>query len=277
MNPHQPASTSPLSLLRNLWRNRSLILQLVQRDVIGRYNGSVLGLAWSFFNPLLLLTVYAFVFTVAFKAQWAGAGPIQGKGYFAIMLFVGMVVHGFFAECLTRAPGVIVGNANYVKKVVFPLELLPVVAVGSALFHTLISVSVLLVGVLALRQSLPATALLMPLVLLPLVLLAQGVTWLLAALGVYLRDIAHSTTLLATVLSFVSPVFYPTSALPEPYSRWIYLNPLTWVMETARAVLVQGTAPHWGQWLVAISASAVVCWLGYWSFQKSRPGFADVL
>ena len=277
MNPHQPASTSPLSLLSNLWRNRSLILQLIQRDVIGRYNGSVFGLAWSFFNPLLLLTVYAFVFTVAFKAQWTGAGQTQGKGYFAIMLFVGMVVHGFFAECLTSAPGVILGNANYVKKVVFPLELLPVVAVGSALFHTFISVSVLLVGVLALRQSLPATALLVPLVLLPLVLLAQGVTWLLAALGVYLRDIAHSTSLLATVLSFVSPVFYPASALPEPYSRWIYLNPLTWVMETARAVLVQGTAPHWGQWLVAISASAVVCWLGYWSFQKSRPGFADVL
>lgn len=277
MNPHQPASTSPVSLVGNLWRNRSLILQLVQRDVIGRYNGSVFGLAWSFFNPLLLLTVYAFVFTVAFKAQWAGAGQAQGKGYFAIMLFVGMVVHGFFAECLTRAPGVIVGNANYVKKVVFPLELLPVVAVGSALFHTLISVSVLLVGVLALRQSLPATALLMPLVLLPLVLLAQGVTWLLAALGVYLRDIAHSTTLLATVLSFVSPVFYPTSALPEPYSRWIYLNPLTWIMETARAVLVQGSAPHWGQWVFATSAAAGVCWLGYWSFQKSRPGFADVL
>ena len=277
MNPHQPASTSPRSLVGNLWRHRSLILQLIQRDVIGRYNGSVFGLAWSFFNPLLLLAVYAFVFTVAFKAQWAGAGPVQGKGYFAIMLFVGMVVHGFFAECLTRAPGLIVGNANYVKKVVFPLELLPVVAVGSALFHTFISISVLLVGVLALRQSLPATALLVPLVLLPLVLLAQGVTWLLAALGVYLRDIAHSTTLLATVLSFISPVFYPASALPAPFSQLLYLNPLTWVMETARAVLVQGTAPHWGQWLVAISVSAIVCWLGYWSFQKSRPGFADVL
>ena len=277
MNPHKPAPTSPLSLWGNLWRNRSLIVQLIQRDVIGRYNGSIFGLAWSFFNPLLLLTVYAFVFTIAFKAQWTGAGHTQSKGYFAIMLFIGMVVHGFFAECMTRAPGVIVGNANYVKKVVFPIELLPVVAVGSALFHTFISVSVLLVGVLALHQSLPATALLIPLVLLPLVLLAQGVTWLLSALGVYLRDIAHSTSLLATVLSFVSPVFYPTSALPEPYSRWIYLNPLTWVMETARAVLVQGTAPHWGQWVAAISASAVVCWLGYWCFQKSRSGFADVL
>lgn len=277
MNPHQPVSTSPSSLVDNLWRHRNLIVQLIQRDVIGRYNGSVFGLAWSFFNPLLLLAVYAFVFTVAFKAQWAGAGQSQGTGYFAIMLFVGMVVHGFFAECLTRAPGVIVGNANYVKKVVFPLELLPVVAVGSALFHTFISISVLLVGLLALRQSLHATALLIPLVLLPLVLLAQGVAWLLAALGVYLRDIALSTTLLATVLSFVSPVFYPASALPTPYAQWLYLNPLTWVMETARAVLVQGIPPHWGQWLVAVSASSVMCWLGYWSFQKSRPGFADVL
>lgn len=277
MNPHQPALTSPVALARSLWRNRSLIVQLIQRDVIGRYNGSVFGLAWSFFNPLLLLTVYAFVFTVAFKSQWAGAGEGQGKGYFSIMLFVGMIVHGFFAECLTRAPGVIVGNANYVKKVVFPLEILPAVAVGSALFHTLISVSVLLAGVLALQQSLHATALLVPLVLLPLVLLAQGVTWLLAALGVYLRDIAHSTGLLATILAFVSPVFYPASALPEPYARWIYLNPLTWVIETTRDVLVQGLAPHWGHWLIATSASAVVCWLGYWSFQKSRPGFADVL
>lgn len=253
------------------------MVQLIQRDVIGRYNGSIFGLAWSFFNPLLLLTVYAFVFTVAFKSQWAGAGEGQGQGYFSIMLFIGMIVHGFFAECLTRAPGVIVGNANYVKKVVFPLEILPAVAVGSALFHTLISVSVLLVGVLVLRHSLPATAVLVPLVLLPLVLLAQGITWLLAALGVYLRDIAHSTGLLATILAFISPVFYPASALPEPYVRWIYLNPLTWIIETTRDVLVQGTAPHWGQWLLATSASTVVCWLGYWSFQKSRPGFADVL
>lgn len=277
MNPHHPPSTSPRSLLRNLWHNRNLILQLIRRDVIGRYSGSVFGLAWSFFNPLVLLAVYAFVFTVAFKAQWAGAGQTQGKGHFAIMLFVGMVVHGFFAECLARAPGVIVGNANYVKKVIFPLEVLPVVAVGSALFHMFISLIVLLVGVLALRQSLPATALLTPLILLPLFLFAQGVTWLLAALGVYLRDIAHSTSLLATVLSFVSPVFYPASALPAPYSQLLYLNPLTWIMETTRAVLVQGTAPHWGQWLVAISTSALVCWLGYWSFQRSRAGFADVL
>ena len=200
MNPHQPAPTTFSSLVGSLWRNRGLILQLIQRDVVGRYNGSIFGLAWSFFNPLLLLTVYALVFTVAFKAQWPGGGEVQGKGYFAIMLFTGMVVHGFFAECLTRSPGVIVGNTSYVKKVVFPIEVLPVVAVGSALFHSLISLSVLLVGVLALRQSLPATALLVPLVLLPLVLLAQGVTWLLAALGVYLRDIAHSTGLLAPQL-----------------------------------------------------------------------------
>jgi len=277
MNPHQPAPTTFSSLVGSLWRNRGLILQLIQRDVVGRYNGSIFGLAWSFFNPLLLLTVYALVFTVAFKAQWPGGGEVQGKGYFAIMLFTGMVVHGFFAECLTRSPGVIVGNTSYVKKVVFPIEVLPVVAVGSALFHSLISLSVLLVGVLALRQSLPATALLVPLVLLPLVLLAQGVTWLLAALGVYLRDIAHSTGLLAVVLSFISPVFYPTSTLPEPYSQWIYLNPLTWVMETTRAVLVHGNPPHWGQWLLALSASALACWLGYWSFQKARSGFADVL
>lgn len=277
MNPHQPPLTSPVALFRSLWGHRSLILQLIQRDVIGRYNGSMFGLAWSFFNPLLLLTVYAFVFTVAFKSQWAGAGEGQGKAYFAIMLFIGMIVHGFFAECLTRAPGVIVGNANYVKKVVFPLEILPVVAVGSALFHTLISVSVLLVGVLVLHHSLPLTAILVPLVLLPLILLAQGVTWLLAALGVYLRDIAHSTGLLASILAFVSPVFYPTTALPEPYTRWIYLNPLTWVIEAARDVLVQGIAPHWGQWAIATCLSTVVCWLGYWSFQKSRAGFADVL
>ena len=124
----------------SVWRNRSLIVAMVKREVVGRYRGSIMGLAWSFFSPLLMLMIYTFVFSVVFKARW-GVGGEESKTDFAIILFVGMIVHGLFAECVNRAPALILSNVNYVKKVIFPLEILPWVAFGSALFHTAISVA----------------------------------------------------------------------------------------------------------------------------------------
>ncbi|HDR9331266.1 TPA: ABC transporter permease, partial [Burkholderia multivorans] len=200
-------------LIRSTWRNRSLIFQMTIREVLGRYQGSLMGLAWSFFNPLLLLVVYTVIFGVIFKSRWDGS-EITNKGDFAIIIFAGMLVHSMFSECFTRAPGLIAGNPNYVKKVVFPLEILPWISMGSAVFHTIVSWGVLVVAQVVLRHTMPWTIVFFPIVMFPLVLATMGCSWFLAATGVYLRDVTQITGIITTVLMFLSPMFYPVSALP---------------------------------------------------------------
>lgn len=276
MNPHAPHPTSPLSLVRNLWRQRGLILQMTKRDVIGRYKGSVMGVMWSLFNPLFLLVIYTFVFSVVFKARW-GSGVVDSKSQFAMLLFVGMIVHSLFAETLSRAPSLILANVSYVKKIVFPLEILPVVAIGAALFHAMVSVTVLLGVFAVLNGYLQWTAIFLPLVVAPLAILTLGVAWVLASLGVYLRDVAHPIGLLMTVLLFASPVFYPISALPEALQPWLMFNPLTFVIEQARAVLIFGHLPNFHGLALYSAIAALMAWAGYAWFQKTRKGFANVL
>jgi lipopolysaccharide transport system permease protein len=276
MNPHQTPSASIGELFASLWRNRQLILQMTKREVIGRYRGSILGLAWSFFNPLLMLTVYTFVFSVVFRARWAVNGG-EDKASFAIFLFVGMIVHGLFAECVNRAPSLILSNVNYVKKVVFPLEILPAVAMGSALFHAGISLIVLLAVRLVVNQQLAWTAIFAPVIIMPLCLVTMGVAWFLSAIGVYLRDVNQTIGIFTTVLLFLSPVFYPTTALPAEYQIWLRLNPLTFIIEECRNVLVSAEVPDWGSWISFLMVSLAGAWTGFWWFQKSRKGFADVL
>jgi len=268
--------TSPREMAASLWRNRNLVMALTKREVMGRYRGSVMGIAWSFFNPILMLLVYTFVFSVVFKARWGASGDESRTG-FAIVLFVGMIVHGLFAECLNRAPGLILSNANYVKKVIFPLEILPCVALGSALFHTAISLVVLLLAQLILNQQLMWTAVLFPCVLLPLVFSTMGFAWFLAGLGVYVRDIGQITGMVTTVLLFLSPVFYPMSALPEQYQAWLHLNPLTFIIEEGRNTLIFGRVPDIGEWGMMLAAGMLISWAGFVWFQKIRKGFADVL
>jgi lipopolysaccharide transport system permease protein len=275
MNPHQVPRASIEELFASLWRNRQLILQLTKRDVLGRYRGSMMGLAWSFFNPLIMLTVYTFVFSVVFKARWSVVG--EAKVNFAIILFVGLIVHGLFAECINRAPSLILSNSNYVKKVVFPLEILPSVALGSALFHAAVSLLVLLAVQFLINQKLPWTVVIFPVILLPLLFATMGFAWLLSALGVYVRDIGQITTVFTTVLMFLSPLFYPVSALPEEYQFWLHVNPLTFIIEEGRNVLIFGKTPNWIEWGFAFAASLLFCAGGFWWFQKTRKGFADVL
>ncbi|MBX7277833.1 ABC transporter permease [Pseudomonas sp. ERGC3:05] len=275
MDPHLKPSAGPVSMVTSLWKNRSLISQMTKREVIGRYRGSVMGLTWSFFNPILMLAVYTFVFSEIFKSRWVGVDT--GKGGFAILLFVGMIVHGLFAECANRAPSLVMANSNYVKKVVFPLEILPVITLGSALFHSCISLIVLLAAQCLITGQLYWTALLFPLILVPLILATLGISWLLASLGVYLRDVGHVITVLTTVLLFLSPVLYPVAALPEAYKPWLKLNPLTYIIEESRSVLLFGHLPNWGSLGVAIVIGALVASIGFWFFQKTRKGFADVI
>ncbi|MBM0139476.1 ABC transporter permease [Pseudomonas cannabina] len=275
MNPHKTPSAGPVRLVASLWTNRSLISQMTRREVIGRYRGSVMGLAWSFFNPVLMLAVYTFVFSEIFSARWVGVDT--GKGGFAILLFVGMIVHGLFAECANRAPSLVMSNSNYVKKVVFPLEILPVITLGSALFHSCISLVVLVIAQLLISHTLFWTALLFPLILVPLILGTLGISWFLASLGVYLRDVGHVITVLTTVLLFLSPVLYPVAALPEVYRPWLQMNPLTYIIEESRSVLLFGNLPHWDSLGIAILIGAVMATMGFWFFQKTRKGFADVI
>lgn len=268
-------ATGPQWMLLSLWRNRHLVWQLAKRDVVGRYRGSVLGILWSFFNPVLMLAVYTFVFSVVFKARWAGGS--ESKTEFAIVLFAGLIVHALFAECVNRAPGLILANVNYVKKVVFPLEILPWVTLGSALFHTAISVGVLLLFYLIVNGSLQWTAFLLPVVLAPFVFLVMGLSWFLASLGVYVRDVGQTIGIVTTVLLFLSPVFYPVSALPESYRPLLHVNPLTFIIEQTREVLIWGHLPDWRGLALYAVASIVVAWLGFVWFQKTRKGFADVV
>jgi lipopolysaccharide transport system permease protein len=272
---HDRTAPSPLSVFSSFWRQRSLIWQMTKRDVIGRYRGSAMGILWSFLNPVLMLTVYTFVFSVVFQARWGEGNASRTE--FAIILFVGLIVHGLFAECVNRAPSLILSNVNYVKKVVFPLEILPWVSMGSALFHALVSVGVLLAAFAVVHLYLNWTAFLFPLVIFPLVLMTMGITWFVASLGVYIRDIAQTTGIVTTIMLFLSPVFFPVASLPEPYRDLLQINPLTFVIEQARNVLVWGRPLDWWGLAVYFLLSLLVAWLGLFWFQKTRKGFADVV
>jgi len=274
INPHAAHPTSLVSLVHSLWCNRQLIVQMTKREVVGRYKGSVLGLAWSFFNPVFMLVVYTFVFSMIFKSRWGGD---ESKTLFALVLFVGMIVLGLFGEVVNRAPSLILANVNYVKKVVFPIEILPVIAMGAALFHMLISLSVLLLAFILFNGFLHWTVIFTPLVLLPLVIVTLGISWMLAAVGVFLRDVSQTVGLITTILMFLSPVFYPVSAVPERFRPFIMANPLTFVIEQAREVVVWGHLPNLVGLGVYTTLAILIAWSGYFFFQKTRKGFADVL
>jgi lipopolysaccharide transport system permease protein len=276
INPHASLSVSLFALAKSLLHNRKLILQMTKREVAGRYKGSIIGLTWAFFNPAFMLIVYTFVFSVIFKSRW-GVESEGAKTQFALVLFVGMMVHGLLAEVLNRAPSLIVSNVNYVKKVVFPLEILPVIAMGAALFHSAISLGVLLAAFALFNGYLHWTVVLLPLVLLPLVIFTLGIAWILSSLGAFLRDVSQTIGIFTMVLMFLSPVFYPVAAVPEEFRPWLMANPLTFIIEQSREVLIFGREPDWvGLGLYTMVAIAAA-WVGYGWFQKTRKGFADVI
>lgn len=268
-------SISPKEAVLSFWRNRRLIRVLVEREVLGRYRGSFLGILWSLFNPLLMLTVYTFVFSVIFKARWNSEST--SKTAFALILFAGLMVFNVFSECINRAPSIILGNANYVKKVVFPLEILPWVTLGSSLFHMFVSLAVWLLAYLVFFGVPHLTVLYFPLVVLPLVLLILGLTWLLASLGVYLRDVSQVIGVSTTLLMFLSPIFYPAAAWPERVRPLLSLNPLTPAIEQVREILYFGRSPDFELLLIDFVVGLAVAWLGFAWFQKTRRGFADVI
>ena len=268
-------SMTPVEALASSWRNRNLIFSMTRREVIGRYKGSTLGLLWSFFNPILMLSVYTFIFSTVFKARWAGGS--DSKTEFALVLFTGLLIFNLFAECINRAPSLILSNANYVKKVIFPLEILPLIAFCSAAFHLLISLLVWLIFYLFFFGVPHLTILLLPLTLIPTIMLTLGLSWLLASLGVYLRDVSQIVGVITTVLMFLSPIFYPIDVLPEEFRSLLGLNPLAFAIEQARNTMIWGHGINWNEWAIYTAATSVIAWLGFAWFQKTRRGFSDVI
>jgi lipopolysaccharide transport system permease protein len=266
---------NPWSILSTLWKNRLLVSQMSKREISARYKESMLGFLWSILNPVLMLAVYTFVFGVVFKAKWSQ--EVVDHAQFALVLFCGLIVFTLFSECVLRSPTLILNNSVYVKKVVFPLETLAFVSLGTALFNFAISLVVLLGFALALEFPLHPTLALLPVVLLPLLLLILGLSWLLSSLGVFLRDINQIIGVLMSVLLFMSPIFFPLSAVPEKFHAVLELNPLAHLIEFSRDVVLWGKAPDWNAWSIQLLLGAIICWAGYVWFQKTRKGFADVL
>ncbi len=256
-------------------RHRVLILRLAKREVSSRYRGSFLGLAWSVITPLVMLAIYTFVFSQVFKIRWGSLE--QGMGEFALRLFAGLIVFNFFSENVTRAPNLILENTSFVKKVVFPLEILPITGTLSVLFNTLMSTLVLMLGILVVGKGLGLAVLYLVPLWASLLLTTWGISWFLAGLGVYLRDLKHMVATGVSILLFLSPIFYPVAALPAGMQRIIYLNPLTFFIEQNRHILVDNQSPEIHQLLLAAGLSCVIASVGFRLFEKMRIGFSDVL
>lgn len=258
-----------------LIEHRSLTIELAKRDILGRYRGASFGLLWSLISPFLMLGVYTFGFGFVMKSRWPQTNGTDT--HFSVILFVALIVHGFFAECLNRSPSLITSQPNFVKRVIFPLEILPWSMLISALFHSLMNVLAFVLLRLVMEGTIAWTVIYLPLVMLPLILLTLGISWLLAALGVYLRDIGQVTSVLATALLFMSSAMYPLTSVPERYRFYFQLNPLTFIIDQAREVALWEHAPNWlGLFLYAIGG-LFVSYVGYAWFKATRKGFGDVL
>jgi homopolymeric O-antigen transport system permease protein len=261
-------------VLLSWWNHRAMIRGLVVRDIVGRYRGSFFGIAWSLIQPLTMLAIYTFVFGGIFRARW---GASTSTSDFALALFAGLIVFNFFAECVNRSTSQILVNPNFVKKVVFPLEILPWTIVGTALFHFAVGAAVWIVFSLFIRGVPSPSILFLPLIMAPLVLMVVGLAWFLSSLGVFVRDVSQLVGLLTSALMFLSPVFYDVSVVPAGL-RWLFrLNPLTFIIVQARRVMLDGLLPDAAGLAVHLAIGLLVAWLGLAWFQRTRHGFADVL
>jgi lipopolysaccharide transport system permease protein len=269
---------NPASIVSGLWRHRQLISQLLRRDLTQRYRGSFLGILWSLLIPLSTLAIYTFVFAIVIKARWRPLAETTSSAEFALALFAGLVPFSVLAEVLTRAPGLVLAVPGYVKKVVFPLEVLPVVTLLSALVHSIFGLGILVLSsAMVLGHLTFSGLLLLPLVYVPLALLCLAAGWTLASLGVYIRDIGHGIGIAVQLLMFVCPVVYPAQVVPHRYQILLQVNPMTAIIETARQLVLWGQTPSMTPIAVWTAITAALAWLSYVWFMKTKQGFADVL
>jgi lipopolysaccharide transport system permease protein len=259
-----------------LLEHRELWWRLTERAVASRYKGSALGFGWSLLQPLVMLAVYTFVFSTIFKSRWSGLEEAGSLGY-AVNLFAGLIVFNLFADCIGASAGLVVGNKNYVTKVIFPLELLGATTLGSATFQAVTSAVILVSFEKLAFHTVPVTLFWLPLVWLPLLLGCLALSWVVSALGVFLRDLEQLVPMLLSVMMFLSAVFYPISSLPVHVQPLMQFNPLALVIEQTRRVAVEGLAPSLRYLVMGAAIGVVGCEIAYRGFQRARRGFADVL
>jgi len=271
------SSVNPVRISRSLWHYHSLIVELVKRELSQRYRGSFLGVLWTFIVPLFMLSIYTFVFGVVFKARWQVNGPETPTGEFALILYAGLTPFNLFSEVANRSPSLIVNMTNYVKRVVFPLEILPVVTVGAALVNSLINVGLLIIANLLITHTFSLALVFLPLAYIPLLLFCLGVSWFLASLGVYIRDIAQGIVIAVQILFFLTPIVYPITSVPAGLQPVLAVNPLTFIADSFRQAVLWNQELHWKALLAWTLVMGLFALLGYAWFMKTRKGFADVL
>lgn len=266
------------SSFRKFWSNRELLIQMTRRNIESRYRGSVLGLLWSFIQPLMMLCIYTFVFSIVFQAKF-GNIPNDNRMAFAVILFSGMMLYAVFSESALLSCSVIQNNPNYVKKVIFPLEILPLTQIFCVVTLALPSLLLVLAGMAICGGpfTFSWTLILLPITIIPLLLLTSGIAFFVASLAVYIRDLSYVVGLVTQVLFFMTPIFYPITAVPEKFQIVLKLNPLSYIIEDCRAVLLYGNQPDWFHVGLSFLLGLIVYQLGYVWFVKSKKGFADVL
>ncbi|MCP4667084.1 MAG: ABC transporter permease [Deltaproteobacteria bacterium] len=267
---------NPFRMAASLWRHRELIFHLSAREVQARYRGSYLGVLWSLITPLMMLLIYTFVFSVIFKARWGNAASEAHSSY-ALIMFTGMVAYSLFSESVSAASNVVRGNLTYVKRVVFPLEILPVSILGSALVNSLIGLGIVMTGLIIFHGGIAWSVIYLPLAYLPLLCLTLGFSWFVAALGVFVRDVGNFVTVALQMLFFATPILYPPSTVPEQVRPLLWLNPFSTIVEGFRRTMIWGQQPDWPAFGVVTIFSAFVMMTGYLWFMKSKGAFADVV
>jgi lipopolysaccharide transport system permease protein len=255
-------------------RRADLIFSFARRDLSGRYKGSALGIAWAVLTPVVMIAIFTFIFAGIFGARF---GVSHSHWDYALYLFCGLLPWTMFQESVQQSSNTIIAHANLVKRVVFPLETLPAAQVFAALGNQLFATIALLIAILAVRQNLQLTALWLPLLLIPQLLFALGAAWLIASLGVFLRDIAQGITLLLMAWMYLTPIIYPESIVPERFRWFIGINPFTSLVRSYRRVFLDGLAPDWRGLLYFSAVALVVFVFGYWWFARTRKNFADVI
>jgi lipopolysaccharide transport system permease protein len=271
------AQTARRAVWRPLWElpaRFELIRSLARRELLARYKGSALGILWALLTPVVMIAIFTFIFAGIFGARF---GASSSHWDYAIYLFCGLLPWTMFQEAVLQSSTTIVSHANLVKRVVFPLETLPIAQTLSSLGNQLFGTVALLIAMLLIRQQIPLSIIWLPALLIPQLLLTLGATWLIASLGVFLRDITQGTTLFLTAWMFLTPIIYPESIVPARYRLFINLNPFTPLIRNYRRILIEGTAPDWSG-LAYFTVFALISFVfGYWWFARSRKNFADVI
>jgi len=271
------AQTARRAVWHPLWElpgRSELIFSLAKRELLARYKGSALGIVWALLTPVVMIAIFTFIFAGIFGARF---GASQSHWDYALYLFCGLLPWTMFQETLQQSASTIVAHANLVKRVVFPLETLPVAQAFSSLGNQLFASIALLIATLVIQQQLHLTALWFPVLVIPQLLFTLGAAWLIASLGVFLRDIAQGITLLLMAWMYLTPIIYPESIVPQRFRVLINLNPFTSLVRSYRRIFLEGAAPDWSG-LAYFTGFAIVSFLvGYWWFARTRKNFADVI